>query len=277
MRKVRGGMGIEFIVRRKKMRAIWTGAISFGLVNIPIRLYRGAIERKLKFNYLHKKDLSPIRYSRVCLEDGQEVPYKEIVKGYEYQKGEYIVLTDEDFRKANLRKTGAIDIIEFVKEGEVDSIYFEKPYYLEPDEGSERAYALLREALLRSRKVGVAKFVLKNREHLGILKIEGNVIVLNQLRFKSEIQDAENLKIPPSRTREEKEIALAVELIDQLTESFKPEKYHDTYSEELEEIIAERVQGKIPSPKEEEPTPTPIPDLMAVLRESLRRVKQKAS
>lgn len=259
------------------MRAIWIGAISFGLVNIPVRLYRGATERKIKFNYLHKKDLSPIRYARICLEDGQEIPYEEIVKGYEYQKGEYIVLTDEDFRKANLRKTGAIDIIEFVKEEEVDSVYFEKPYYLEPDEGSERAYALLREALLRSRKVGVAKFVLKNREHLGILKIEGNVIILNQLRFKSEIQDAENLKIPPPRVREEKEIALAVELIDQLTESFKPEKYHDTYSEELEEIIAERVQGKIPSPREEEPTPTPIPDLMAVLRESLRRVKQKAS
>ncbi len=259
------------------MRAIWTGAISFGLVNIPVRLYNATIERKFRFNYLHKKDLSPIRYSRICLEDGQEIPYEEIVKGYEYQKGEYVVLTDEDFRKANLRKTGAIDIIEFVREGEVDSIYFEKPYYLEPGEGAERAYALLHEALQRSGKVGVAKFVLRNREHLGIVKIEGNMMILNQLRFKSEIQDAEGLKIPSFRVREEKEIELAIELIDQLTESFKPEKYHDTYSEELEEIIAERLQGKSPSPREEEPTPTPIPDLMAVLRESLRRAKQKAS
>lgn len=259
------------------MRSIWSGLLSFGLVNIPVRLYPATVERKLKFNYLHKKDLSPIRYARICREDGQEVPYKEVVKGYEYQKGDYIILTDDDFKKANLRKTGAIEIIEFVKEEEVDSVFFEKPYYLEPDRGSDKAYALLREALRRSRKVGIAKFVLKNRENLGIIKLEGDIIVLNQIRFKSEIKEAENLNIPPAKIEEDKEVELAIALIDRLTEPFKPEKYHDTYREELEEIIIERIGGKAPPPKEAEPAPTPVHDLMAILRESLKRAKQKVS
>lgn len=259
------------------MRAIWTGTMSFGLVNIPIRLYSATGERKLKFHYLHKKDLSPIRYARICREDGREIPYEDIVRGYEYQKGDYIILTDEDFKKANLRKTGTIDIIEFVKEDEIDSKYFEKPYYLEPDRGADKAYALLREALQRSKKVGVARFILKNREHLGVIKPEGDVIVLNQLRFKNELHDIGDLKIPHSGAGHEKEIELALALIDQLTEPFKPEKYHDTYSEELEEVIAERIHGKIPAPKEEELIPTPVTDLMSVLRESLKRARQKAS
>jgi DNA end-binding protein Ku len=183
------------------MRAIWLGSLSFGLVNIPIRLYSATVERKLKFNYLHKKDLSPIRHARICREDGQEVPYEDVVKGYEYQKGNYIILTNDDFRKANLRKTGAIEIVEFVREDEVDSVFFEKPYYLEPDREARKAYALLREALRRSGRVGIARFVLKNREHLGIVKPEGNILILNQLRFKSEIKEAEGLNIPLSNMK----------------------------------------------------------------------------
>ncbi|MCF6158070.1 MAG: Ku protein [wastewater metagenome] len=259
------------------MRAIWSGLLSFGLVNIPIRLYPATVERKLKFNYLHKKDLAPIRYARICREDGEEVPYEEVVKGYEYQKGDYIILTDEDFRKANLRKTGAVEIIEFVHENEVDSVFFEKPYYVEPDRGADKAYVLLREALRRSKKVGVAKFVLKNREHLGIVKLEGDIIVLNQIRFKTEIKEAEGLSIPPAKLEGHKEVELALALIDQLTEPFKPEKYHDTYTEELEEVIVKRIHGKIPPPREEEPVPTPDHDLMTILRESLKRARQKAS
>ncbi|TLD40380.1 MAG: Ku domain protein [Candidatus Jettenia ecosi] len=259
------------------MRAIWTGIMSFGLVNIPIRLYNATGERRLKFHYLHKKDLSPIRHARICREDGREVPYEDIVRGYEYQKGDYIILTDEDFKKANLRKTGTIDIIEFAKEEEIDSKYFEKPYYLEPGRGADKAYALLREALQRSKKVGIARFVLKSREHLGIIKPEGDVIVLNQLRFKNELHDVGDLKLPPSKAGKNKEIELALAFIDQLTEPFKPEKYHDTYSEELEEVIAERIHGKTPAPEKEKPAPTPATDLMSILRESLKRARQRAS
>lgn len=254
------------------MRAIWTGALSFGLINIPIRLYSAtATEEKLDFDMLHKKDLSPIRYARVCRADGKEIPYDEIVKGYEYQEGDYVVLTDEDFKKASPRKTKTIDILDFAKENEIDTIYYEKPYFLEPDKGAEKAYALLREALKKSKKVGVANFVLRNREHLAVIKPYGKAILLNQLRFKDELRKPEGLNLPDTAQAKNKEIDMALSLIKHLSEPFKPEEYKDTYKNELKKVIEAKAKGKKFKPKEKEPEATEVVDLVAMLKASLKK------
>lgn len=259
------------------MRSIWSGAISFGLVNIPVKLYSATGENKLDFDMLHEEDLSPIRYARVCRADGKEIPYQEIVKGYEYAKGDYVVLTDEDFKKANARKTKTIDIVDFVKEDEINVVYFEKPYFLEPSKGAEKAYALLREALKKSKKTAIAKFVLRNREHLAAVKPEENVLILDQMRFQTELRSPNELNLPKVDIAERREIDMALALIDQLSEPFKPEDYKDTYTAELRRVIDEKSKGKTPSQKEEEPVPTRVPDLMEVLRASLERERQKGS
>lgn len=259
------------------MRAIWTGSLSFGLINIPIRLYSAtATEDKLSFDMLHKTDLSPIRYARICRADGKEIPYEDIVKGYEYRKGDYVVLTDEDFKNAYPKKTKTVDIVDFAKETEIDSIYYEKPYYLEPDKGAGKAYALLREALKKSKKVGVAKFVLRNKEHLAVIKPFGKAIVLNQLRFKEEIRKPEGLNLPESSQARGKEVEMALALIEQLSEPFKPDDYKDTYHQELKKVIAAKAKGKkFKTPKEEEPVPTEIVDLVAMLKQSLEKERDK--
>lgn len=258
------------------MRAIWNGSIGFGLVNIPVKLYSGAESRGgLDLTMLHSKDNSPIRYIKVCRADGKEVPYEDIVKGYEYRKGDYIVLDEKDFEKANAKKSKTIEIVEFTAETEIDVRYFEKPYYLEPDKGAEKAYALLREALAKSGKIAIAKFVLRNREHLAALKPVGRVLVLDQMRFTSELRQPSELNLPEA-TATEKEIDMALALIDQLTEPFVPEDFHDTYTEELEKVIEAKAKGKkIVTADSEEPQPTDVKDLMAQLKASLE--KQKAS
>jgi len=251
------------------MRAIWSGLISFGLVNIPVKLYSASEGGGLSFHLLHDKDLSPIRYARICRSDGQEIPYENIVKGFEYQEGDYVVLFDEDFKKANVKKTKTIDILDFADQKEIDDIFFVRPYYLEPDKNSEKAYALLREALKRSKRVAVAKFVLRNREHLAALKPLNNVIVLNEMRFKEEIREVADLKLPEKDLVKSNEIEIALKLIDELTGPFKPEKYRDSYTEELKRIIDEKSKGRIPKARGRAPTPTKVPDIMSVLRESL--------
>jgi DNA end-binding protein Ku len=254
------------------MRAIWTGALSFGLINIPIRLYSAtATEDKLDFDMLHKTDLSPIRYARVCRADGKEIPYDQIVKGYEYREGDYVILTDEDFKNASPRKTKAIDILDFAKESEIDTIYYEKPYFLEPDKGAEKAYALLREALKKSKKVGVASFVLRNREHLAIVKPYGKALLLNQLRFKEEVRSTDGLNLPDSAKARDKEIDMALSLIEHLTETFKPEDYKDTYKQQLKKVIEAKAKGKKIKSKEKEPEPTDVVDLVAMLKASLKK------
>lgn len=257
------------------MRAIWTGALSFGLVNIPIRLYSATEDHGLDFDMLHKEDLSPIRYARVCRADGKEVPYEDIVKGYEYEKGDYVVLDQEDFKKANVKKTKTIEIVDFVKEDEIDPIYFEKPYYLEPDKGAAKPYALLREAIKKSKKVALAKFVLRNREHIAVIKVSGNVLVLDQLRFDSEIRPPDSLNLPKSEKANTREIDMALSLIDQLSAHFKPEQYKDTYAQDLKAIIEEKAEGKKPKTKGKAPQPTEVRDLMAALRASLEKQKTR--
>ena len=181
------------------MRSIWTGAISFGLINIPVRLYTAVKDTRPDLDMLHKKDLSPIRYARVCKADGEEIPFSEIVKGYEYQKGDYVVLEDEDFKRANARKTQTIDIQDFVEEKEIDTKLLEKPYYLEPTKESRKAYMLLAQGLKKTGKIGVGKFVLRTREHLVALKPQDGMLVLDQMRFIDQIVSPEVAQHPQRR------------------------------------------------------------------------------
>lgn len=259
------------------MRAMWSGSLSFGLVNIPVRLFSATREEALNFDLLHEKDKSRIRYAKVCRHEEREVPNEEIVRGYEYRKGHYVVLNDEDFEKANPRRTRAVEILDFVQEEEIDSIYFEKPYYLEPDRGSDRAYALLREALKKTNKVGIARYVIRNREHLGVIRPSGDVLVLNQIRYKSEVREAEGLNLPEAEMVEARELDMALSLIDQLTKKFEPEEYRDTYVDDLMRLIEQKAQGKEPEAVAEEPAPTEVVDLMAVLKASLDRAKEEAA
>jgi DNA end-binding protein Ku len=260
------------------MRAIWTGSLSFGLVNIPVKLYSGAESGPgIDLTMLHSKDLSPIRYAKICRQDGKEVPYEDIVKGYEYQKGDFVVLTDEDFEKANAKKTKTIDIVEFTDQDEIDIRYFEKPYYLEPTKGAEKPYALLREALAKSKKVAIAKFVLRNREHIASLKPVGKALVLDQMRFPAEIREPSGLKLPEEVDIQGQEIKMALALIEQLTKHFIPEDFHDTYTEELERVIEAKAKGKQPAAsKAEAPTNTEVKDLMAMLKASLEKEQAKS-
>ncbi len=259
------------------MRAMWTGSLSFGLINIPVRLYSGSEDRGgIDLHMLHKEDLSPIRYAKICRQDGREVPFDEIVKGYEYQAGDYVVLTDDDFSKANARRTKTIEIQEFTDEGQLDVRYFEKPYYLEPDKHADKPYALLREALDRSHKIAIAKFVLRNREHLAAIKPVGRALILNQLRFPSDLREPRQLDLPDATEASAKEVDMALKLIDQLTGPFVAEDYKDTYTEELQTIIEAKVAGKQPEPGESAPAATPAKDLMAMLKESLEKERAKS-
>lgn len=257
------------------MRSIWTGSISFGLINIPVRLYTAVKDTRPDLDMLHKKDLSPIRYARVCKADGEEVPFKDIVKGYEYRKGDYVILEDEDFERANVRKTQTIDIQDFVDEKQIDTKFLEKPYYLEPTRESRKAYMLLSQGLKKTGKIGIGKFVLRTREHLVALKPQDGMLVLDQMRFADQIVSPEALNIPTDEKVSARELDLAVKLIDQLTTEFHPEEYKDTYTEELMKIIDDKAQGKTPQPVGEGPMPTAVPDLMAKLKESLTEAKKR--
>lgn len=260
------------------MRAIWSGSLSFGLVNIPVRLYSGTNDRGgISFDLLRKNDLSPINYVRIARKDGKEVPYEDIVKGYEYKKGDYVVFTEEDFKKVDRKKTKTIDIQDFVKEQEIDPIYFEKPYFIEPEKGAGKPYALLRDAIKKSKKVAVAKFVLRNREHLGIIMPEGDLLVLEQLRFSDELRAPNGLELPSKNTKASaKEIDMALALINQLTEGFNPKEYKDEYSAELKEMIEAKAKGKKPKLRGgKTPKNTEVDQLMAALKKSLQEHKQK--
>lgn len=256
------------------MRAIWKGAISFGLIHIPIRLYSASKSRELKFRLLHNKDFSEIRYARICKADGREVPWEEIVKGYEYKSGDYVVLADEDFERANLKKSKSVEILDFVNEADIDSIYYEAPYYLEPQKGAESAYVLLREALRRSKKVAVGSFVLRLKEHLGVIKPYQDVLVLNQLRYAEELASADELNIPSKKQVKKTELDIAIKFIEQLTKPFKPDNYVDTYTEEMMQIINQKAKGlKVKAPRAAREPKTQ--DIMELLKESLKQTRKR--
>lgn len=252
------------------MKAIWSGSLRFVLLNIPVNLYSASKERVFNFDLFHQKDFGPIRYAKICKKEEKEVPFEEIIKGYEYEKDKFVYLTDEDFENANLERTKIISIVGFTKISEIDPIFFEKPYFLEPQEGAEKSYLLLRESLKQSKKVGLAEFVLKNREHLGIIQSSENCLVLNQLRFQDEIAKTRELKIPEGKA-EKNELNLVLELISRLSRPFKASEYKDDYSKEIERVIHEKAAGKIPKAKGKIPEPTAMPDLMKILKESLKK------
>lgn len=257
------------------MKTIWKGSISFGLINIPVKIYTAIQESTLDLDMLDSKDHSNIRFKRVNENTGKEVEYKDIVKGYKLN-GEYIVLDDEDFKAADALKTKTIEIINFVDQKQIDSIYYESPYYLEPEEQSMRAYALLRDSLKASGKVGVSTFVLRNHEALAIIKPYDNVIVLNRIRFTQEIRATSELKLPEISKTKSKEMEMANKLIDQLTEKFDISKYQDTYTEKLLKIIKAKAKGKkLVTPHLR--VVHPQKDLMSMLKASLENKKKRAS
>lgn len=257
------------------MRAIWTGSLSFGLINIPVRMYSGEnAESVLDFHMLDKKTLSRIRYLKVSRKSGEEVPNDQIVKGYEYQDGDYIILTDEDFAKANRQRQKTIEIQAFSDSNEIDERYYKKPYYLEPQKGAESAYALLRESLKRSKKIAVAKYVLRNRDHLAAIKTVGRALIMFEMRFQNEIREPSGLNLPAEKATSKDQIKMALNLIEQLTKPFIPEDYHDTYSEELERVIKQKSKGKSVKAKGKEKTPSREQDIMAQLKASLEKVGQ---
>src|SRR5215210_3513602 len=263
------------------MRAIWKGSISFGLVNIPIALYPATRKEDLKFRLLRASDHSPVNYKRVAESDGKEVPWDEIVKGYEYEKGKFVVLSEKDFQRVDLEATQTVDIQDFVDLDEIDPMYFYKPYHLEPQKGGDKAYVLLREALANGKKVGIAKVVIKTRQYLAGVKAMKHVLVLELMHFAEELSDAEKLNVPKQLEPGKREMDMAKALVESMRSKWDPEKYHDDYREALLEVIEEKVEsgGKEinAKPKEKKPS-TKVIDLVAVLQQSLAQsqaVKKK--
>lgn len=257
------------------MRAIWTGSIGFGLVNIPIKMYSAVEESSLDLDMLDKKDHSNIRFKRVNENTGKEVAWGNIVRGYLYNE-RYVVLDDADFEKASPEKTKHIEITQFIDEKEIDSVYFELPYYLAPEKTGVRAYALLRDALAKTGKAGVGMFVMHKREHVAIIKPSEDVLVLNRIRFPQEIRDPKDLEIPSSKTKPN-ELKMAVTLIDQLTEKFDPSKYKDDYTDKLMKVIEAKAKGKKAPFKPMKVVHSKTQDLMDQLKASLSTSKRKAS
>ena len=263
-------------------RAIWKGSISFGLVNIPIALYPATRREELSFRLLRKSDLSPVNYKRVAEKDGKEVPWDQIVKGYEYEKGKYVVLKDEDFQRVDLEATQTVDIQDFVDQDEIDPMFFYKPYYLEPQKGGDKAYVLLRDALKETNKVGVAKVVIKTRQYLAGVKPEDGALVLELMHFADELADPERLHVPKKTEVGKREMNMAKSLIDSMSAKWTPEKYKDDYREALMEVIEEKVEAggkEIEEKPRKAPKPTKVIDLVSVLQKSLEETgtKKKAT
>ena len=256
------------------MRAIWTGSLGFGLVNIPIKLFSAVQDSTLDLDMLDKKDHANIKFKRVNEKTGKEVPWENIVRGY-YMDNKYVVLEKTDFEKASPEKTKHIEIKHFVDETEIDSMYFEQPYYLQPDKTGVRAYALLRDALKKTGKAGVALFVMRDREHLCIIKPKDDVVVLNRIRFDEEIRTTEELDLPSTKSKPD-ELKMAVTLINQLSGPFDIKKYRDDYSERLLKIIKAKSKGKTVPFTPMKVVHSKTKDLMDQLKASLSE-KKKAS
>src|SRR2546423_6958958 len=215
------------------MRGIWKVNNSFALFSIPISLFSATRRNELSFHYLHKKDMSPVSYKRFCDTEDVEVPWEDITRGYEYEKDQYVEITDEDLDKADVELSKTIQIQEFVQEAEIDPVYFDKPYYLEPQKGGERPYALMRDALAQSKKVGIAKVVLKSREHLAAVKAVGDMMTLQTMRFAHEIVATDELNLPKKAEISKKEMDLPNTLINSMSDTFDPKKYKDDYYDKV--------------------------------------------
>jgi DNA end-binding protein Ku len=253
-------------------RALWKGSISFGLVNIPVELHVAVRDHRPRFRMLHAKDRSPVNFARVCARDGRPVAWADLVKGYEYTKGHFVVLTKEDFQAAALERTHRVDIIDFVTASEIDDRFFETPYYLVPTRSGENAYALLREAMRGANRIGIAKFILRDAQHLAAVEVIGNVLVLTLLRFADELVDAARFSLPSSKALKKAELDMATALVENLATEWRPEKYTDEYRDNLMRIIQGKAKGKkVALAASDEPPRADVSDLMERLRRSLEQ------
>jgi len=252
-------------------RAIWKGAITFGLVSIPIELHTAVRDHRPRFRLLHAKDLAPIRYERVCQTDGKPVAWEDLVKGFEYQKGEFIVVTKDDFTRAAVEKSRNVQILDFVDPSEVDDRYFETPYYLTPGAGGERSYALFREAIQQSGKIGIAKIILREAQHLAAIEVVEDAIVLTMMRFEDELVEIDGFTFPRADKVSAKELRLAKSLIENFVDKWDPSKYTDEYRDNLIRIIQAKVKGRQPKLKSTDVThkQAEVVDLMSRLKQSL--------
>jgi DNA end-binding protein Ku len=256
-------------------RGLWKGAISFGLVNVPVELVSAEKRSsELDLTMLDKRDFAPVGYKRYNKSTGKDVPWAEIVKGYEYEDGQYVVLSDEDFRRANVEASRTVEILAFIDAADIAPLYFETPYYLAPARRGEKAYALLREALEKAGKVGIATVVIRTRQYLAAVIPQGDLLVMNTLRYAKELRDAKDLEVDFSKVKvTAKEIDLALRLIKDMEEKWRPEKYEDTYHEDLLKRIKEKVKAgqteEITKPKKEKAAGAEVIDLMALLKKSV--------
>jgi DNA end-binding protein Ku len=255
------------------MHALWSGMVSFGLVNIPVNIQTAVKPDTLSMNYLRKDDLCPIQYKKVCRKTGEEVPFADIVRGYEYKKDDYVILKEEDFQKAASKKTNTIDIELFVDEKEIDPKFIEKPYFLEPQKKAGATYALFRTALAESGKVGIGRFVLKDREHLVMLKAAHEVILLIVMRYADTFKKTSELDLPKAGEIPRNQKELALELIEKLNGHFKPEHFKDTYNERLLHVIEARKHGRTVHVEKEAVKETAANDILDKLKKSLVAVK----
>ncbi|HYG61681.1 MAG TPA: Ku protein [Thermoanaerobaculia bacterium] len=259
-------------------RSIWKGSISFGLVNIPVGLYSAESREEISFHLLDKRNMARVRYKRVNEQTGKEVPWEETVRGYEFESGQYVIMTDEDLKRANPESTQTVDIVDFVDLDDISPTYFDKPYYLAPDKKGRRSYALLRETLKRTRKVGIAKVVIRTKQYLAAVMAQDDVILLEILRFAHELRDPGELDLPSGNEGvSERELDMAERLVEGMVDSWKPERYKDDYQKDLMALIKERVKaGQLESPpasdeeeKELRPARGQVVDLMALLKQSV--------
>jgi DNA end-binding protein Ku len=266
-------------------RALWKGSINFGLVNIPVALYPAETSKSLDLDMLDRRDFSPIKYQRINKRTGKEVPWDQIVKGYQYEKGEYVTLTDEELRSANVEATQSVDILDFVATAEISPIYFDKPYYLEPLKNGRRAYMLLREVLIKSNKVAIARVVIRTREHLAAVMPQGHALILNLLRFQHELRDSKGLDIPEagskSRAISAGELQMAERLIEAMSGPWNPAKYRDEYREDVEKLIEKKIKSGRPTAISGEgkaaarQTRGKVVDIMSLLQRSVAQAQKK--
>ena len=257
-------------------RAIWKGTLAFGLVNIPIELYSAVRDHRPKFRLLHAKDESPVQYERVCQREGKPVAWQDLVKGYEYQKGQFVVLTKDDFKTAAVEKTKTLDILDFVDPDEIDERYFETPYYLQASKGADRSYALLREAMRESGKVGIAKIILRDTQHLAAVEVIDDALVLTMMRFADELASLDEFTFPSGSGIRPAELKMAVQLVENLSAKWQPEKYTDEYVDNLMRVIRAKLKGRKPKLVEREtPRGADVVDLMTRLRASLEQKGSK--
>jgi DNA end-binding protein Ku len=262
------------------MRAIWKGSISFGLINIPISLFAAAQRDELKFRLLRSSDLSPVNYKRVAEADGKEVPWDQIVKGYEHEKGKFVVLKDEDFKRVDIEATQTVDIIDFVVLSEINPMFFHKPYYIEPAKTGAKAYALLRETLREEGKVGIAKVVIKTRQYLAAVKPTGKALLLELMHFADELISPDTLNLPDKVAVSKGELNMAKALVNQMTDPWEPERYKDEYRSALMKLIEKKVESGGREPKAPGIKPrkaTNVIDLGEVLRQSLKETARKTN